>query len=156
MCVCVCVTNTNTTKKGLFNKSILCLLTKYFYCLFLFCGLTKFLCSKLEKVSPKNITKRMVASRIDFHGGWRLEVKCKKRKSVLTVSQNWGSESVFFWKSHWKECVDPVSENVKEGECWKTRVFIDCYEIAEGFRFMPLSLVRLRTFRLSTWVVRLK
>ena len=27
-----------------------------------------------------------------------------------------------------------------------------CYKIAEGFRFMPLSLVRLRTFRLSTWV----
>ena len=27
-----------------------------------------------------------------------------------------------------------------------------CYEIAEGFRFMPLSLVRMRTFRLSTWV----
>ena len=27
-----------------------------------------------------------------------------------------------------------------------------CYGIAEGFRFMPLSLVRLRTFRLSTWV----
>ena len=24
------------------------------------------------------------------------------------------------------------------------------YEIAEGFRFMPLSLVRLRTFQLST------
>ena len=32
--------------------------------------------------------------------------------------------------------------------CWSG----DCYEIAEGFRFMPLSLVRLRTFRLSTWV----
>ena len=31
-----------------------------------------------------------------------------------------------------------------------------CYEIAEGFRFMPLSLVRLRTFRLSTWVVGCK
>ena len=27
-----------------------------------------------------------------------------------------------------------------------------CYIIAEGFRFMPLSLIRLRTFRLSTWV----
>ena len=27
-----------------------------------------------------------------------------------------------------------------------------CYIIAEGFRFMPLSLVRLRTFRLSAWV----
>ena len=27
-----------------------------------------------------------------------------------------------------------------------------CYEIAEGFRFMPLSLVGLGTFPLSTWV----
>ena len=27
-----------------------------------------------------------------------------------------------------------------------------CHEIAKGFRFMPLSLVRLSTFRLSTWV----
>ena len=27
-----------------------------------------------------------------------------------------------------------------------------CYKIAEGFRFMLLSLVRLKTFRLSTWV----
>ena len=38
-----------------------------------------------------------------------------------------------------------------------TREFVDndclvCYEIAEGFRFMPLSLVMLRTFRLSTGV----
>ena len=36
-------------------------------------------------------------------------------------------------------------------EVWKTRQF-DCNIIAEGFRFMPLGLVRLRTFRLSTWV----
>ena len=28
----------------------------------------------------------------------------------------------------------------------------NCYKKAEGFRFMPLNLVRLRTFRLSTWV----
>ena len=28
----------------------------------------------------------------------------------------------------------------------------NCNIIAEGFRFMPLDLVRLRTFRLSTWV----
>ena len=27
-----------------------------------------------------------------------------------------------------------------------------CNIMAEGFRFMPLGLVRLRTFRLSTWV----
>ena len=27
-----------------------------------------------------------------------------------------------------------------------------CNVMAEGFRFMPLSLVRLRAFRLSTWV----
>ena len=31
-------------------------------------------------------------------------------------------------------------------------ILSDCDIIAEGFRFMPLSLVRLRTFRLSTWV----
>ena len=35
-------------------------------------------------------------------------------------------------------------------EC--VNVWIKCYKIAEGFRFMPLSLVRLRNFRLSTWV----
>ena len=29
---------------------------------------------------------------------------------------------------------------------------VSCCKIAEGFRFMPLSLVRLRTFWLSTWV----
>ena len=28
----------------------------------------------------------------------------------------------------------------------------NCYIIAEGFRFMPLSLVRLGTFRLGAWV----
>ena len=27
-----------------------------------------------------------------------------------------------------------------------------CNVMAKGFRFMPLSLVRLKTFRLSTWV----
>ena len=29
---------------------------------------------------------------------------------------------------------------------------IMCKIIADGFRFMPLGLVRLRTFRLSAWV----
>ena len=33
----------------------------------------------------------------------------------------------------------------------KTNVIM-CNIMAEGFRFMPLGLVRLRTFRLSTWV----
>ena len=28
----------------------------------------------------------------------------------------------------------------------------NCNIMAEGFRFMPLGLVRLRTFRLSTWI----
>ena len=28
----------------------------------------------------------------------------------------------------------------------------ECNIMAEGFRFMPLGLVRLRTFRLSAWV----
>ena len=30
--------------------------------------------------------------------------------------------------------------------------FHKCNIMAEGFRFMPLGLVRLRTFRLSSWV----
>ena len=34
-CVCVCVTNTKGLQKGLNNKSVLCMLTTYFYCLFL-------------------------------------------------------------------------------------------------------------------------
>ena len=32
------------------------------------------------------------------------------------------------------------------------QVIMLCNVMAEGFRFMPLSLVRLGTFRLSTWV----
>ena len=41
----------------------------------------------------------------------------------------------------WKEKLDTLFD-ISSCSC--------CYEIAEGFRFMPLSLVRLRTFRLST------
>ena len=57
----------------------------------------------------------MVAESIHFHGGWLLEVKCKKEaECVDSVSQNWESESIL---SGWKERVDPVSKNVKEDEC---------------------------------------
>ena len=31
-------------------------------------------------------------------------------------------------------------------------LFNSCNVMAKGFRFMPLGLVRLRTFQLSTWV----
>ena len=54
-----------------------------------------------------------------------LEVKCKKEEECVdSVSRN-GENECSLWKSQWKECVDPVSENVKEDECWKMRVFID-------------------------------
>ena len=33
-----------------------------------------------------------------------------------------------------------------------TKLSSDCNIMAEGFRFMPLGLVRLRTFRLGAWV----
>ena len=38
----------------------------------------------------------------------------------------------------------------KSGEIYLSISF--CNIMAEGFRFMPLGLVRLRTFRLSAWV----
>ena len=53
----------------------------------------------------------MVAWSLRFHGSGLLEVKCKKRKSVLTKLVEIDRVRVF-WKSYWKECVDPVSENV--------------------------------------------
>ena len=74
MCLCVCVINTNTTKKELNNKSVPCVLTKYFQsnlnsvyleegvfshvvCLSLG-SLTKFLLFlRLEKISPKRCNK---------------------------------------------------------------------------------------------------
>ena len=52
-------------------------------------------------------------------------------------------------------CMDLISTKIKREICVSSSGFIirsKCHEIAEGFRFMPLSLVRLRTFRLSTWV----
>ena len=67
----------------------------------------------------------MVEESLHVRGGWLLEVKCKKeRKSVLTLLVEMNRLSVFS-KSQWKECVDPVSENVKDRKCLKTRIYID-------------------------------
>ena len=97
-------------KKGLNNKSVLCALTKYFYCLFLLVVWWNFYVWGWKKSHRKSITRNwMVAESIHFCGSWLLEVKCKKRKSGLK-SREWECSH---WKSHWKECVDPVCENVK-------------------------------------------
>ena len=72
-------------------------------------------------------------------GGWLCVAVAfiKRRASDVTVG--------------WDDKIDdaPLNTTIKEV---LTRVHLECYKIAEGFRFMPLSLVRLRTFRLSTWV----
>ena len=86
VCVCVCVINTNTTKKGLNDKSVLCVLTTYFYCLFLSVVWRNF-CFRGSKNSHwQSITrKRMFACSIHFHGGWLWKMNVKRRKSVLTL-----------------------------------------------------------------------
>ena len=60
----------------------------YVFLLFIsFFGLTKFLFSRLEKVSPTKyiIRKRMVACSINFHGGWLWKSNIKRRKNMLTL-----------------------------------------------------------------------
>ena len=47
---------------------------------------------------------------------------------------------------------DHLSPHLPIVHCFRQVLMATCYIIAEGFRLMPLSLVRLRTFRLSTWV----
>ena len=50
------------------------------------------------------------------------------------------------------ECSKLAQREYKARHDWVGKVIHWCYIIAEGFRFMPLTLVWLRTFRLSTWV----
>ena len=64
---------------------------------------------------------------------------------VLNICNRAYCISEFCWQSAWCQFLAYAII----GPCF---VWCLCYEIAEGFRFMPLSLVRLRTFRLSTWV----
>ena len=67
----------------------------------------------------------MVTESIHFCGGWLSEVKYRKEEECDgSVSRNGESESVLSG-SHNGKCVDSVSENVKEDECWKIRVLID-------------------------------
>ena len=59
-------------------------------------------------------------------------------------------------------CQDPDSKRLTDVKCvssysMKKRITLVyrlslCNIIAEGLQFMPLGLVRLRTFRLTTWV----
>ena len=57
----------------------------------------------------------MVAESIHFHGGWLLEVKCKKEEECVDCwKSKWREWECSLWKSQWKE-----------SECWKMRVFID-------------------------------
>ena len=44
------------------------------------------------------------------------------------------------------------SPTKESSQVYEAKMLFICNIIAEGFRFMPLGLVRLRTFRLSTWV----
>ena len=78
----------------------------------------------------------------------------------LYLSMTWSSmghanRALFIWGKG----IPITSLAVKSASLWLEKaqrkslwLSSKCYIIAEGFRFMPLSLVRLRTFRLGTWV----
>ena len=70
-------------------------------------------------------------------------------KRVKKYFINTGTTGVYKKSKERKK--ENVGERRKERKCERKKER-KCYGIAEGFRFMPLSLVRLRTFRLSTWV----
>ena len=113
--------------------------TIYFYVFLLFvsfCGLTKFLCSRLEKVSPKKYNEEE-NGRMEYTFSCR-KSNVKRRKSVLTLLVEiervrafclevilervcwpckWKYERELCWLSKWN-CE-------KESECWKIRVFIE-------------------------------
>ena len=66
-----------------------------------------------------------------------------------------GGKSSFLmneWK--WMKVNESINQwrRKKELKVRKKGKMVWCNKMAEGFRFMPLGLVRLRTFRLSTWI----
>ena len=86
---------------NILHKRVLCVLTTYFYCLFLSVVWRNFCFRGWKKSHQQSITrKRMFACSIHFCGGILLWVEMREWECSL-------------WKSHWRECVGPVSENVK-------------------------------------------
>ena len=68
------------------------------------------------------------------------------------VLRIWG-----FWKESveigsWRQRVEFSTVAAEINWDFKHRKMCRCNIMAEGFRFMPLGLVKLRTFRLSAWV----
>ena len=92
---------------------------------------------------------------ISFYGDmWR--VWSKSLLSLLGL-MNSSRESLLHWIMLPKTCYIVIGKGLTTDlTCVVSQAVnklnTNCYEIAVGFRFMPLSLVRLRTFRLSTWV----
>ena len=78
----MCVINTNATKKGP-NKCPM--RVDYVLLLFIsFCGLTKFLFSRLEKVSPtKHNEEKNVCVKYTFSWWLGVEVECKKEEECV-------------------------------------------------------------------------
>ena len=69
-----------------------------------------------KKSQRQSVTrKRMFACSIHSHRGWLWKSNVKRRKSVLTLLiEIERVKGLGLGKSHWKECVGPVSENVKK------------------------------------------
>ena len=77
-----------------------------------FCDSTQLLFLRLEKVSSTRYTvERNVCMAYTFCGVWRL----------LENMREW---LYSLWKSHWRECVSPASENVKKSwSVWRRSIY---------------------------------
>ena len=68
----------------------------------------------------------------------------------ISYSENkFGNNKFIFHHDIHREIYKRMLQEEEDTNAW---LACKCYIITEGFQFMPFSLVRLRTFRLSTWV----
>ena len=79
---------------------------------------------RIQDVVPKTYLGRWTIGRSGERGSGIsvLPARYDDDDDVDSVSWMWECS---LWKSHWKERADPASENVKENESWKMRVFIN-------------------------------
>ena len=77
------------------------------------------------------------------------ELNRRKSTAKAKLKATNQQERIKLWEQHFENLLGNPPKVTHEQI---SRIISKCYKIDEGFRFMPLSLVRLRTFRLNTWV----
>ena len=104
---------------------------------------------KVEQRDPEDYERDRVGKYAEFFVGNKIlpitEIKKIEPKIVSLVVTDLKTRRLVGLKFLSQEFCDMGLPDANRGTA-------GCNIMAEGFRFMPLGLVRLRTFRLSTWV----